>query len=94
MIEEEVIYLLFLKDGKAEVKFVNIEAPSHTTAEGLKETIISAFKRIGMPEFHTKLYGFNIDGAKVNTGIRKGLATLLCEESPWLNVVHCFNHRF
>lgn len=93
-IEEEVIYLLFLKDGKPEVKFVSIETPSHTTAEGLKETITSAFKRIGMSEFHTNLYGFNIDGAKVNTGIHKGLATLLRAESPWLNVVHCFNHRF
>ena len=45
-------------------------------------------------EFHTKLCGFNIDEAKVNTGIHKGLTTLLCEESPWSNVVHCFNHRF
>ena len=88
---------MFLKDGKPEVKFVSIEAPSHITAEGLKENIISAFERIRMSllrEFHTKLYGFNIDGAKVNTGIHKGLTTLLCEESPWSNVVHCFNHRF
>ena len=53
MIEEEVIYLLFSKDGKPEVKFVSIKVPSHTTAEGLNETMISAFKRIGMSEFHT-----------------------------------------
>ena len=85
--------MLFLKDRKAEVKFFSIEAPSHATAEGLRETITSVFKRIGMPEFHTNLYGFNIDGAKLNTGIHKGLATLVCEESTWLNVVHCFNHR-
>ena len=47
-----------------------------------------------MPEFHTKLHGFNTDRAKVNTGTLKGLATLLCEESPWLNIVHYFNHHF
>ena len=47
-----------------------------------------------MLEFHTKLYGFNTDGAKVNTYIHKGLATLSCKQSEWLNVVHCFNHCF
>ena len=53
MIKEKVIYLLFSKDGKPEVKFVSIKVPSHTTAEGLKETMISAFKRIEKSEFHT-----------------------------------------
>ena len=47
-----------------------------------------------MSEFHTKLYGFNIDGAKGNTGSDKGLATQLREESPWLNDVHSFDYRF
>ena len=46
-----------------------------------------------MIEFHTKLAGFNVDGALVNKGIQKGLAQL-CESSPCLNVVHCFNHLF
>ena len=46
-----------------------------------------------MIEFHTKLAGFNVDGALVNKGIHKGLAQL-CESSPCLNVVHCFNHLF
>ena len=47
-----------------------------------------------MTEFHTKLAGFNVDGASVNTGIHKGLAQLLHELTPRLNVVHCFNHCF
>ena len=76
------------------VQFFSIETPSHTTAEGLKEAISSAFKRSGMTEFHTKLAGFDFDGASVNTGIHKGLAQLFCESSPRLNVVHCFNHHF
>ena len=46
-----------------------------------------------MIEFHTKLAGFNVDGASVNKGIHKGSAQL-CESSPCLNVVHCFNHLF
>ena len=73
VIEEEVLYLLFLNEGKPEIKFFSIETPSHTTAEGLKEAISSAFKRTGMTEFHTKLAGFNVDDAMVNTGIYKGL---------------------
>ena len=94
VIEEEVLYLLFLNEGKPEIKFFIIETPSHTTAEGLKEAISSAFKRNGMAKFHTKLVGFNVDGPSVNTGIHKGLAQLLHESSPCLNVVHCFNHHF
>ena len=87
VIEEEVIYLLFLNEGKPDIKFFSIETTSHTTAEGLKEAISSEFKRTGMAEFNTKLAGFNVDGALVNTVIQKGLAQLLRESSPCLNVV-------
>ena len=79
---------------KENQKFFSIETPSHTTTEGLKEAISSAHKKTGMTEFHTKLVGFNVDGTLVNTGIHKGLAQLLHESSPCLNVVHCFNHCF
>ena len=87
VIEEEVLYLLFLNEGKPEIKFFSIETPSHTTAEGLKEAISSLFKRTGMTEFHT-IAGFKVDVASVNTGIHKGLAQLLRESSPCLNVVY------
>ena len=94
VIEEEVLYILFLNERKPEIKFFSIETILHTTAEGPKEAISSAFKRTGMTEFHTKLPGFNVDGASVNAGIHKGLTQLLRESSPCLNVVHGFNHRF
>ena len=87
VIKEEMIYLLFLNEGKPDIKFFSIKTTSHTTAEGLKEAISSEFKRTGMTEFHTKLAGFNVDGALVNTVIQKGLAQLLHESSPCLNVV-------
>ena len=93
VIEEEVLYLLFLNEGKPQIKFFSIETPLHTTAEGLKEAISSAFKRTGITEFHTKLAGFNVNGTLVNTGIHKGLVQPLRESSPCLNVVHCFNHH-
>ena len=62
VIEEEMLYLLFLNEGKPDIKFFSIKTPWHATAEGLKEAISSAFKRTGMTEFHTKLAGFNVDG--------------------------------
>ena len=74
-----MVYLLFLNEGKPEIKSFSIETPLHTTAEWLKEAISSVFKRTGMIEFHTKLAGFNVDVTSVNTGIHKGLAQLLCE---------------
>ena len=89
-----MLYLLFLNEGKPEIKFFSIETSLHTTAEGLKEVISSGFKRTGMTEFHTKLVGFDVDGASVNAGIHKDLTQLLRESSPCLNVVYCFNHCF
>ena len=94
VIEEELVYVLFINtDGYPKVKFLSIECPKHTDVEGLKETIKLSFSRIGLIDFSSKLHGFNVDGAAVNTGILKGLAVLLRENAPWLTVVHCFNHR-
>ena len=95
VIEEELVYVLFLTgDGYPSVKFLSIECPEHTDANGLKEAIKLAFNRIGLQDFLSKLHGLNVDGASVNTGIHRGLAALLRKDAPWLTVVHCFNHRF
>ena len=95
VIEEELVYVLYVNSGGCPiVKFLSIESPKHTNANGLKEAIKLAFSRIGLVEFTSKLYGFNVDGVSGNTGIHRGLAALLCENAPWLAVVHCFNHRF
>ena len=79
VIEEEVVYLLFLNEGKPEIKFFSIETPLHTTAEWLKKAISSVFKRTGMIEFHTNLAGFNVDGALVNRYSQR-----LSSASPWI----------
>ena len=96
MIEEEVLYLLFLNEGKPEIKFFSIETPLHSTAEVLKEAISSAFKRTGVTEFPSnfQISRFQCRWRFGNTGIHRGLAQLLHESSPCLNVVHCFNHCF
>ena len=39
------------------------------------------------------MFGLNVDGANVNSGIQKGLGAKTKEEVDWLQLVHCFNHR-
>ena len=88
VIEEELVYVLLVNhDGYPVVKFLSIECPEHTNADGLKEIIKLSFSRIGLVDFSTKLHGFNVDGASVNTGIHRGLGVLLRENAPWLTVV-------
>ena len=37
--------------------------------------------------------GLNVDGASVNTGVHNGVGVLMHVDSPWLQVIHCFNHH-
>ena len=51
VIEEELVYLLFLKNGKLVMKFLSIEPANHANAEGIIEWIKTAFERIGILDF-------------------------------------------
>ena len=62
-------------------------------AQHLVESIKQTFHHIGITDLFLHLYGLNVDGASVNLGVHKGVATLLRDTSPWLVVVHCFNHK-
>ena len=42
--EEELVYLLFLKNGKPLLKFLSIEAANNANAEGIIECIKTDFK--------------------------------------------------
>ena len=37
--------------------------------------------------------GLNVDGASVNTDVHNGVGVLMQADSPWLQMIHCFNHR-
>ena len=39
------------------------------------------------------MVGLNLDEASVNMGKHSGLNVLVQNEVPWVEVVHCFNHR-
>ena len=51
VIEEELVYLLFLKSGKSLLKFLSIEPANNANAEGIIECINTAFERIGILDF-------------------------------------------
>ena len=92
--EQELIYVMFLnEDGRVNMKFLSIENPARADAVHLVECIKEAFNRIGIVDISTHLHGLNVDGASVNLGIHRGVATLLKNECPWLTAIHCFNHR-
>ncbi|XP_065670921.1 E3 SUMO-protein ligase KIAA1586-like [Hydra vulgaris] len=91
--EQELIYILYLKDGSPKVGFLSIETAENSNAVGLKKCITDTFTRVGITNSYKHLLGVNLYGANVNLGAYAGLGALLKEGSPWLEVVHCFNHR-
>ena len=91
--ERELVNVLFLKDGAPVIKFLSVESPEQADAEGLQNSITTAFSRIDIPRFSDRLVGLNTDGASVNIGIHAGLGAKIRKTAPWLVLVHCFNHR-
>ncbi len=43
-----------------------------------------AFNRVVITDFTNSLFGLNVDGASVNTGIHGGLGALLRQSAEWL----------
>ena len=91
--EKELVYALFLVDGKPEVTFISIESVKVADAAGILDCIKNAFNRIGIIQFTDRVVGLNVDGASVNTGKFTGLGVRVKAQAPWLQLVHCFNHR-
>ena len=91
--EKELVYVLFLDDGKPKIEFLSIEDVKNADAAGIQECIAQSFQRIGITKFSEKMVGLNVDGASVNMRKFTSLGTRLKVGAPWLQVIHCFNHR-
>ena len=91
--EQELVFVLYLLDGVPSTKFLSIESVEHGNAEGIYQSIKKAFERIGILDLSKHVVGLNVDGAAVNTGIHSSVSTMIKSDSPWLQTVHCFNHR-
>ena len=82
MSEQELILVLFFYESRPILKFLSIENPPVADAQHLVECIKQTFHHIGITDLFLHLYGLNIDGASVNLGVHKGVATLLRDASP------------
>ena len=63
------------------------------TAFGIKALLEATFIDCGLQDWRSKLVRICLDRAAVNLGVRRGLATLLRGEVPWLVAIHCLNHQ-
>ena len=84
---------MFLEGGKPRIQFLSIENVENADAAGILQCINESFQRLGITNFSEKLVGLNVDGASVNLGQFTGLGTRIKAQAPWLQVVHCFNHK-
>ena len=91
--EQETIYVLFICEGKLVLKYLSIKNVKNADAPGLKSTLEIAFNCFGIIHYYNKLVGFNLARASMNMGKHNGLNVLVQYEAPWVEVVHCFNHR-
>ena len=91
--EKELVYVLYLNDGTPTIKYLSIEDAKTADSIGLQAAIEQAFNITGISSLSDKLVGLYVDGASVNMGRYKGLATQFREMVPWLDEFHCFNHR-
>ena len=89
--EKELAYIMFVGiDGRTKCSFLFI---ADATASGLKSLLEISFLDLGIDDWKQRLVSMCVDGAAVNLGVRRGLATILREEVPWLIAIHCLNHR-
>ena len=90
--ENEAIYVLVVgADGTPECHFFAIKSVPDATAFGIKALLEKEFPDIGV-DLAGKVISICVEGAAVNLGVRRGLATLLKEKSPWFVAIHCMNH--
>ena len=90
---KKLISVFHLNNGTPAIKYLSIEDVKTTDSIGLQAVVEQAFKSSGASLLSDKLVGLNVNGAFVNMGHYKGLATPSREMIHWLEAVHCFNHR-
>ena len=93
--EKEMIMVRVLDDFYPKIKFLKLEKPENTKAEGILAAIDKAFVDFEMANYKQKMVGFCSDGASVMMGNRKGVIKLLKDagQADWIIPVHCFAHR-
>jgi phosphotransferase system IIB component len=95
-IEEEIIYVRFMLDGKPTIKFISLKPLAKADAAGIKSAIVESLEvdaNQTLGKWKNRLVGFGADGAAVMMGHLGGVAAKLKEEAPHIIEMHCCAHR-
>ena len=95
VIEQELVYVRFLCNGKPQTKMVKIVDLKHAHAVGILDAIDRAVKDVGitLEIWHSKVVCANFDGASVMMGEINGVAGQLKRRVPHIVVLHCVAHK-
>ena len=97
-IEEEVFLTVYFNprsnDGKVHIqdKFLAIQRPSRSNAEGLFECFTRVLAHTGIIDWESKLVGIGCDGTNVNLGTN-GFRGYIEESVQWAVSFWCLVHR-
>ncbi|XP_029463373.1 death domain-containing protein CRADD isoform X1 [Rhinatrema bivittatum] len=92
--EKQLIYILTVTEsGQTKTSLLRLTDVENSSAENLKQTITKALENLGVTDMKHKLIGLLADGSSVSMEHGKGLAAILCSETPWLVSVHCISHQ-
>lgn len=100
IVEQEVVLVRYIQNGKPITNMISVEALSSGTSEGVKNGILNGLSDIGInsetlkEDSGPKVVGVNFDGAAVMMGCRGGAAKLL-EETFGSHIIpiHCVAHK-
>ncbi|XP_062616970.1 zinc finger protein 862-like isoform X1 [Saccostrea cucullata] len=95
IIDNEIVYLRMVVQGKAEVKFIGCMQVTKADARGVFHAMKRAVEGVGLDWSKTlkKMVGLGSDGAAVMTGKKAGVAALLKQQHPSIISIHCLAHR-
>ena len=97
ILEEEIVYLRFLKNGLPVTQFAGIKNPEKPDASGIFNAIENVICTLIIDEdlkmFYKKLVNANFDGASVMSGHKSGVQARLKEKQKGLIYTHCVAHR-
>ena len=91
--EQEAMYILLLNDGVPKAWYFSVESVKNTNAAGIHNSTQTVFNRFGVTKFEDRIVGLNADGTSINMGPLNGLEKIVKDSTPWLQLVHCLNHR-
>ena len=86
VIEQEMVYMRYAKQGVIKVRFVSLQSVERGTALNIKAAIDTGMGTIDS-DWKKKVVALGSDGAAVMTGHKGGVVALLRSECQWLQVI-------